>query len=82
MFKPVIEHKLQHPVQPNDGQSLTDAVLTHAQMLTHEDVVHAEEYLAPTDARPVPLASVLFTYASFCTHGSLRLISDGVYATV
>lgn len=63
MFKPVIEHKLQQPFQHEDGQSLTDAVLLEAQTLTHEDVVQAEPQLAHDDVRPVPLKSVLYTYA-------------------
>eukprot|EP00892_Ulva_mutabilis_P010388 jgi/Ulvmu1/7721/UM039_0027.1 len=73
MFKPVIEHKFQRPVLPEDGQTLTDAVLLQAQMLSHDDIVEAEPHLAHSDVRPVTLKSVLNTFST-----SLAAYSDQI----
>lgn len=61
MFKPVVEHKYLQPLQPADGQSLTEAALLEAQKLTIDDVLDAEAHLGKNDVRPVPLKAVLNT---------------------
>lgn len=74
MFKPIVEYKLQQPLKPTDGQSLTEAALLEAQKLSINDVAEAEAHLGQEDVRPVLLKSILNTYESWRLHFSMETI--------